>query len=164
MEVTMEFRDVVGYEDLFMVSDTGVVYSKRTEKTLKQCQHPHGYLHIATKIGGRNGVAKCFKVHRLVAEAFIPNPDGKPFVNHIDGVKTNNNVSNLEWVTNSENMLHAFAIGLAKPRHQEYRLTEEERDFVVSNYKPYDKKYGARALARKYSVCKTTILRYIAKG
>lgn len=164
MEVTMEFRDVVGYEDLYMVSDTGVVYSKRTEKVLKQWQHPHGYLHIATKIGGRNGVNKCFKVHRFVAEAFIPNPEGKPFVNHLDGDKTNNNVSNLEWVTNSENMLHAFAMGLAKPRQQEYKLTEEERAFVVSHYKPRDKQYGARALARKYSVDKTTILKYIAKG
>jgi hypothetical protein len=63
----------------------------------------------------KEGIQKFYSVHRLVAEAFIPNPEGKAEVNHIDGNKTNNAINNLEWVTRSENHLHAFRTGLRKP-------------------------------------------------
>lgn len=69
------------------------------------------YHHVTLNIQGKQ---KRMRVHRLVAEAFIPNPDNKPYVNHIDGNKGNNNVNNLEWVTPSENIQHAVAIGLFK--------------------------------------------------
>lgn len=63
-----------------------------------------------------NGKKKLTKVHRLVAQAFIPNPNNKPQVNHKDLDKTNNNVDNLEWVTGYENYLHAVANGVSKPQ------------------------------------------------
>lgn len=111
-----EYRDVVGFEDYFQISNLGNVFSKRSKRLLKQTKSPTGYWTFATKIGGRQGVNHYFLVHRLVAMAFIPNPEDKPFVNHIDGCKTNNVVSNLEWVTAKENSAHSWATGLQKPR------------------------------------------------
>ena len=73
-------------------------------RVLSQQISKDGYLHCMISI---DGIAMLKSVHRLVALAFIPNPDNKPDVNHIDGNKTNNEVTNLEWVTKSENMQHA---------------------------------------------------------
>lgn len=66
-----------------------------------------GYLQVALQ---KHKKRKDEKIHRLVAEAFIPNPENKPQVNHIDGDKTNNNVNNLEWTTTSENQLHSIYV------------------------------------------------------
>lgn len=70
-----------------------------------------GYLQVYLR---QNGIQSNTLIHRLVAKAFIPNPENKPYVNHKDGNKKNNNVDNLEWNTVSENAKHAFAIGLKK--------------------------------------------------
>lgn len=123
-----EYRDVVGFEDYFQISNLGNVFSKRSNRILKQTKSTTGYWTFATKIGGRNGTDHCFKVHRLVAEAFIPNPENKPFVNHIDGCKTNNILSNLEWVTAKENSAHAWSTGLQlpRPKHSQRKLTADQ--------------------------------------
>lgn len=101
------FADIQGYEG-YQVSNHGRVKNSKTGKILKPYL-TRGYLRVSLyNDSGR----KCKLVHRLVAEAFLPNPHSKPAVNHINGCKTDSNVSNLEWVSASENMLHAHSSGL----------------------------------------------------
>ena len=150
------WKDVVGFEDRFQVSNLGNMYSKKNKKQLVQGISKTGYKVLSTKIGGRNGIYKCFKVHRLVAQAFILNPENKPFVNHIDGNKLNNSVDNLEWVTGSENTLHAVKTNLID--YTRIRsLTEEDVNFIREHYKPRDKLYSGRKLAKMFNVSKNVI-------
>lgn len=108
-----EWRWVVGYEGLYMVSDLGNVMSMKDERgstpmtILKQGACNSGYLHVTLH---KDGHGKTVMVHRLVATAFLPNPDNKTQVNHKDGNRKNNHLSNLEWVTCSENILHSFRV------------------------------------------------------
>lgn len=95
--------------DYYIYSD-GRVYSNLTNKFL-QPGNENGYLSVTLF---KNGQSYQIYVHRLVCTMFIPNPENKPQVNHIDGIKTNNDVSNLEWVTCSENIIHAFSHNLKK--------------------------------------------------
>ena len=93
------WKDVIGYEDYYMVSNTGKVYSKRKQSELKQALKSNGYLSVDLVSDRKRTVS----VHRIVAEAFIPNICNYPVVNHKDEDKTNNNVSNLEWCTQKYN-------------------------------------------------------------
>lgn len=109
-----EWKDIEGYEGLYQVSSMGRVKSlkrtcnikgggKRTvgERILKPDATEYGYLRVNLYTGGKQ---KKFRVHRLVAYAFVPNPEGKPEINHRDEDKTNNSAANLEWCTREENM------------------------------------------------------------
>lgn len=103
------FQPVVGFEDLYKVSDLGNVLGVKRNKLLKQKMNVHGYMVLE--------LTKCNKpyyvnVHRLVAMAFIPNFENLPQVNHINGIKTDNRVKNLEWSTSKQNVAHAIATGL----------------------------------------------------
>lgn len=107
------WRDIAGYEGQYQVSNLGNVrtLSDRhgNQRLIKPGKDSKGYLRIGLV---KNGQRKTFSVHRLVAQAFIPNPLNLPEVNHVKGIKDDNRASELEWTTSSENMTHAFKTGL----------------------------------------------------
>lgn len=110
---------------------------------------------------------KDYRFHRIVAETFIPNPENKPQVNHIDGNKQNNKVSNLEWCTNSENQQHAIKNGLKQVLKGEHvgtsKLTENDIKFIRSHYKPRDRNFSGVALGKRFGVT-GSLITCIAKG
>lgn len=101
------WKDVTGYEGLYLVSSYGRVKSVKSGLILKPTQKNCGGLQLKLS---KNGKSKGFQISRLVANAFIPNPDNKPYVDHIDGVRYHNFVENLRWCTQKENMNYELAI------------------------------------------------------
>lgn len=157
---------VTGFESYCEVSNTGrvrtmdrVVYRNGKPRTLKgklltilydQDGYPRTQLMINKKRWVKN-------THRIVATMFIPNPENKPCINHIDGNKTNNNVSNLEWCTVAENNQHAFDIGIKKNRVGEQcnfsKLTEKD----VQEIWMIGKNMTQKEIGKMYGVCDSTI-------
>lgn len=91
----------------------GRIWSWKTNKFLKPSSNGRGYQHIVLRV---NGESRDYYLHRLVATAYVPNPDNLPEVNHKDGNKENNCFDNLEWVTSSENKKHAVRAGIKKEK------------------------------------------------
>lgn len=101
------WKDISGYEGLYQVSTMGRI--RRNGRIKIPHKDKGGYLTVWLS---KDSVQRNFKVHRLVAQAFLPNPENKKTVNHIDGNKTHNCLDNLEWATHSENVTHAVRLGL----------------------------------------------------
>lgn len=155
----MEWRECTVCSS-YLVSDEGDIKHKQTGKIRKQKLNKDNYLEINLSMGSRHNIVHK-QVHRLVAEAFIPNPENKPQVSHKDGDTTNNRVSNLEWVTPSENQLHARKSGL-KPddtgtNSPNSNLTANQIQYCRTMYKPRDKTYGCIALAKRFNISKSTM-------
>lgn len=95
----------------YTITKTGLIKNCKTKKKVTSYIATNGYVRVRLQ---KNGERHNYALHRLVAETFIPNPNQYPEVNHIDGNKLNNHVSNLEWCTRSQNMKHVWATGLRK--------------------------------------------------
>ena len=114
MQVEIEEWKIPKEFGKYEVSNDGKVRKVTTKRELKAFPDKDGYLKFGVR---KNGKRVFIGAHRLVAMAFIPNPEGKSQVNHKNGVKWDNRVNNLEWVTSSENRLHAYKTGLQVPPH-----------------------------------------------
>ena len=160
--INEDWKDITGYEGMYQVSNCGRVKSLdrivkggysgsyvRKGALKKQSADEEGYLNICLY---KDGKPNMFRVHRLVAEAFIPNPENLPQVNHKDGDKLNNNVENLEWCNNSQNQKHACQFGLRKTK-----LSKDDKEFICKSYIPRDREFGTRGLARKFNVAQSSI-------
>lgn len=118
------WKDIEGYEELYMVSDIGEVkslpknhrYGSKVERILKsgKTKKQRAGEEYPTVMLSKDGVVREYKIHRLVASAFIDNPLNKSEVNHRNGLKNDNRVENLEWVTPKENSQHAWNTGLSR--------------------------------------------------
>ena len=130
-----EWRDVEGYDGDYKVSNFGRVKSLKRGKVkiLKpMLQGDYIYVYLC-----KDGKETSITIHRLVAKAFVPNPEGKPEVNHIDGNKLNNCAENFEWTTHSENLRHAIDTGLEIPfrgeQQRRAKLTNEQARYIRDN-------------------------------
>ena len=149
------FKPVVGFE-MYEVSNLGRV--KRGDRFKKPTLASTGYLIVSLRDKSNR---KSDTVHRIVAKAFISNPENKPEVNHINGDKEDNSVDNLEWVTRSENFLHAHKTGLNKSRAGVGTfLTPSDVIEIREKYVP--RKYTQAKLAKEYGVDQSCISRILS--
>lgn len=116
-----EWKTILEAPD-YEISNTGEFRNKKTKNRVKtRISKRFGYVQVNLQVGPKGErKQKTFRVHRLVAKAFIPNPNNLPQIYHINGIKTDNQVGNLEWVTGAENTKRAFEKGLAKIRSNEH--------------------------------------------
>ena len=138
----------------YFITENGDVY--RNGKKLKPYLGKKGYYQISLS---NNNVRQTIRVHRLVAETYIPNPDNLPQVDHKDTNKLNNHYTNLEWVTNNENMLRAVNNQLfPNGEHKKTSvLSETDVIWIREKYISGHPSFGLRAMSRKYNVSSATI-------
>lgn len=168
MKQTEIFKPINSFLGLYKIGSKGTVisigrkinngngYRLTNDYKMKQYDNGHGYLRVCLRDDNRQ---KFYLVHRLIAEHFIPNPKNYLFVNHIDGNKRNNDISNLEWCTPSYNNSHALYAGLRKSssgeRHGKAKLTDKK--VIEIRRILFLKEMNQRQVAEKYNVSSKTI-------
>ncbi len=157
------WRPIIGFERKYEISNLGNVRSiltfdawgrSRPGKDIALCLDRKGYYNVYLNYyNGNQFKSKRMRVHRLVALAFISNPDNLPFINHIDGVKTNNNFWNLEWCTSAHNTRHAVRLGLLKYPVGKNAYRFKSPILVFKDEQHIDTLYGnADALKKGYEI------------
>lgn len=158
--IVMGTFDLILGNNTYRITEEGRVFSLNYNRTgkikeLAYCSDKDGYLGVSLTNFGK---CRFTKIHRLVAESFIPNPRALPCVNHLDGNKTNNRVDNLEWVTYKQNSRHARRTGLRDSvlgsNNHKSKLTEEE---VLQIRKKRSKGEVLTKLAQEFDVGTSTI-------
>lgn len=148
-KITPEIKHISGYNNLYSVSTEGVIKNIQSNYVKKQHKNKWGYNRVELCDAG---VCKKHSVHRLVAKAFIPNPNNLPEVNHKDGDKNNNHVSNLEWCTNSENKTHSYISNLRVGPSRKFNTTQ------INEIKQLSKAHvPLREIARRFNANHKTI-------
>jgi hypothetical protein len=146
----------------YYITKDGQVFNKRSK----------GYRQVVLGIGKdgynkvglfSNGERTWYRVHRLVAECYLPNPNGYLQVNHINGIKTDNRLENLEWVSHSQNIIHAYKNNLIPTGEKsgKSKLTENQVEFIRKNYKYKSNEYNSKTLAEMFDVCHGTVLKIV---
>lgn len=125
----------------YYVTRFGNVVARRTGQYLKLHKNKSGYISVSTSI---QGFTKTYSVHRLVANKFVSNPDGKPCVNHIDNDRSNNAAENLEWVTYEENTRHMMVQGRHVSAKVRKKLTHCHKGHLFTPDNTYVSKSGRR--------------------
>lgn len=171
------WKDIEGFENFYQVSTLGRIRSldryvrgkdklRLIKSRIKNPQIRNGYYRVSLS---KNLFVKAFDVHRLVAQTFIPNPKNKEQVNHKNGIKTDNRVDNLEWVTRKENVQHAFRTGLVDFSKRDYscekahnrKLSLKDILFIRKKYKFKDEEFSGKKLAEMFNVAPTQISRIV---
>jgi hypothetical protein len=177
MQEKIIWKDVPGYEGYYQVNNlgqvkglerlvphhrpNGTIIAKIKERLLSPCIHK-GYASVHLT---KNCIGKVEKVHKLVALAFIENPESKKYINHINGIKNDNRLENLEWVTPKENSRHAINNNLFIPysfigtNNPKNKLKEEDIIYIRNN----NKEYSLNELSEKYKVSANTISHIIRR-
>lgn len=167
------WKDVIGFDGLYQVSSIGRVqsltrmidhsrygkgiYFSVLRGRIMTLSYNQKYPKVALR---KDGKTFKFLVHRLLAEAFIPNPDNKPQVNHINGIQKDNRLENLEWATRKENMIHAFKTGLYSGGHiGEYNPMNKLSNKQVLEIRTLlrSRNIPIMEIANKYGVCYKTV-------
>lgn len=142
------------FEDYYATS-TGQIYSNKTHTYLKQRISRRGYYIVNLSVKGK---CKTYSVHRLIAKAFIPNPNNYPIINHIDGNKLNNNISNLEWCSYKYNSIHAVTHNLRNTaRGIDTKHGQFTEDDIIRIRKLKELGLSQYKIATKYGVTRSTI-------